>query len=886
MGANFKIKKLLENKGENYILPFFWIHGEEEAVLREYMNAIHNCGIGAVCVESRPHPDFCGEQWWHDMDIILDETKKNHMKVWILDDSHFPTGYANGALENAPEELCRQGICYSSRTVKGKKVSIDINKFLKKKNDKFSIMGAFTSTGKKRVFSADTLLSITAIQLDGGKQEIDLTNYVSGGKLLYELPEGTWKIAMCKLSRNCGARRNYINMMDEDSCRILIEAVYEPHWERYKDEFGKTIAGFFSDEPELGNGVVYSDKKLGADQDLPWSSKIVESLEKAIGPDYKNKLCYLWEEDLDPDETARIRYAYMDVVTNAVKKAFSYQIGDWCRAHGVEYIGHVVEDNNQHARTGGSLGHYFRGLEGQDMAGIDDIGGQVLPQGEDGPNKVLMFMKRDGEFYHYILGKLGPSLAAIDATKKGRTMCEIFGNYGWGEGFRLEKYLADHFMVNGVNHFVPHAFSAKEYPDPDCPPHFYAHGHNPQYRHFGSLMGYMNRICELISDGHRVVPVALLYHGEAEWTGEAMLMQKPARRLLDNQIDFDILPLDVFNRTDYFKTNLTSGLQINTGEYKALVIPYAQYVSKILIDAIVKLSENNIPVVFVDALPEGVFDGKKEELNKISDCKVVALADLEEYLTKKDINEITIAAKSNRIRYMHYYNGSHIYYFINEADSVYEGSVTIPRTGNIYAYHAWDNVVETVNAVANDDSTTINLEIEPMQSVILVFDDVGELKNRKPLTYVEKNGSVKEFNGLWKRSMVKSIDYSRFFDEKEISFPDNCASEYPKFSGIFRYENTITLDGKKDTVLTITDAYEGVELFVNGKSAGIQVVPTYRFDITPLITAGENKIIIEVSTTLERERAAAKNRSQLEKMLQNKVLAPTGITGEVKVYEV
>ena len=72
---NDKIKKLLENRGGNYILPFFWQHGEEESVLREYMEAIYNCGIGAVCVESRPHPDFCGPKWWNDMDVILDEAK-------------------------------------------------------------------------------------------------------------------------------------------------------------------------------------------------------------------------------------------------------------------------------------------------------------------------------------------------------------------------------------------------------------------------------------------------------------------------------------------------------------------------------------------------------------------------------------------------------------------------------------------------------------------------------------------------------------------------------------------------------------------------------------------------------------------------------------------
>ena len=85
--------------------------------------------------------------------------------------------------------------------------------------------------------------------------------------------------------------------------------------------------------------------------------------------------------------------------------------------------------------------------------------------------------------------------------------------------------------------------------------------------------------------------------------------------------------------------------------------------------------------------------------------------------------------------------------------------------------------------------------------------------------------------------------------------------------------------------MTISDAYEGVEVFVNGISAGVQVVPTYRFDISELVKEGDNVITIEVSTTLERERAAAKNRTMAEKLMQNKVLAPTGITGTVKVYE-
>lgn len=896
------IEKLLSGKGENYILPFFWIHGETESVLCEYINAIHNCKINAVCVESRPHPDFCGEQWWHDMDIILDEAKKNDMKVWILDDSHFPTGYANGAMEAAPEELCRQGICYMEKKVKSGKVRFHIDSFLNRKNDKFSVMGLMTQSGKKRQFSTDTLFSVTAVEQEGSRRILDLTKDVADGELNSHLPAGNWKLCICKLSHNCGAHRNYINMLDAASCKKQIEAVYEPHWEHYQSEFGHTIAGFFSDEPELGNGVLYSNEKLGADQDLPWSAAIEPDLEAALGENWRNKMSCLWDDQADADEKADVRYHYMNVITKAVQTAFSSQLGEWCREHGVKYIGHLIEDNNQHARTGGSLGHYFRGLSGQDWAGIDDIGGQVMPQGEDGPDKVMMIMKRDGEFYHYILGKLGPSLAGIDCTKNGTTMCEIFGNYGWGEGFRLEKYLADHFMACGVNRFVPHAFSAKEYPDPDCPPHFYAHGHNPQYRHFGSLMGYMNRICELISGGRRIAPVAMLYHAEAEWTGDAMLMQKPARKMTDHQIDFDIVPVDVFIDTEYFHTDLSAGFQVNTQKYQAFVIPYAQYVSVHLINAVKQLVQNRIPVYFIDALPTGVYDGEKaqlEILEKCMDqnsdyCRVVKLDDLISVLQKDEIGEIAITPENNRIRYMHYQQEADIYYLINESNEKYTGTITVPQTKPAYTYHAWDNVLEKADANvvlrAAQPVTEVRIEIEPGQSQILVFDEAQNYENqnqniREPLQNIVINGRQCNFHNKWKRSMAAAINYPGFSDEKEITFPNNFAQEYPKFSGIIRYENRIDLEENQKTVLVITDAYEGVEVFVNGMSAGVQIVPTYRFDISEWIQKGENLIMIEVSTTLERERAVAKNRTQLEKMQQNKVPAPTGITGEVFVYQ-
>lgn len=55
-----RIYEALNGKQGNYILPFFWQHGEDEETLREYMGVIQDMGIRAVCLESRPHPDFAG----------------------------------------------------------------------------------------------------------------------------------------------------------------------------------------------------------------------------------------------------------------------------------------------------------------------------------------------------------------------------------------------------------------------------------------------------------------------------------------------------------------------------------------------------------------------------------------------------------------------------------------------------------------------------------------------------------------------------------------------------------------------------------------------------------------------------------------------------------
>jgi hypothetical protein len=100
---------------------------------------------------------------------------------------------------------------------------------------------------------------------------------------------------------------------------------------------------------------------------------------------------------------------------------------------------------------------------------------------------------------------------------------------------------------------------------------------------------------------------------------------------------------------------------------------------------------------------------------------------------------------------------------------------------------------------------------------------------------------------------------------------------------LVRYENPFLTHGDEKIVLEVTDAAEGVEVFVNGHSAGIQIVAPYFFDISSLVIEGENTLVIEVVTTLEREAVHLYGINA--QMGENKISSLSGITGYVKLYQ-
>lgn len=827
------ITECLNGKEENYIIPFLWLHGEDEETLKSYMAAIYEANIRAVCLESRPHPDFLGPKWWQDLDIILDEAKKRNMKVWILDDQHFPTGAAAGAVKTAPAELHKQYLACNMTDIFGpqRRVRLDI--------------GKLASTPQNPIapqlpdYDDDCLLAIVAARLDGGigsgpdhvEETVVLTGKIEEGYLIWDVPAGMWRVFAFYVTHN-GASPDYINLVAPDSCKILLDTVYEAHYARYADEFGKTIAGFFSDEPFLGNlsgnaqGCIVGKTRMP----LPWSKEMETALKELWGENYPVNLPALWGEMGTAEETADIRNTFMNALTDLVKKSFSEQIGNWCRDHGVEYIGHIIEDNNASEGLGASVGHYFRGLWGQDMAGIDDIGAQITVGGAN-VEHISIAGSGDGEFYHHVLGKLGSSLAHIDPKKKDRCVCECFGAYGWTEGTQTMKYIADHLLADGVNHFVPHAFSAKAFPDFDCPPHFYAGGEDILFPAFGKLMAYMNRTAHILSAYQHTAPVAVLYHAEAAWSGQRwMKMQKCARILREHQIDFDILPSEVLELKDKILT-------VNGRQYKALVIPGCEYLGEKAAAFCKKAKAVDFPVYFSDFAPKNV------------QGTTVGLLDLADILA--DMTDVTLTPFHTDIRIYHGIKKGegHVYFLFNESTwSSFEGRLKVKADGKCYRYDPMENRIFRRKLAGG----SIPVRLNPMESALFIVTD-AEIEATEELP--EMTGTAL-LNGKWTISLKENGEFVPYEVTERL---DGIMKD--GWSGTICYEYQIpggTLPGDADYImLKLPQVRETAEVWCNGKYVGNAIAAPFCFELTHAWKKGKNLLRIEVTSTMEQKVKAA-----------------------------
>lgn len=861
---NERLRDVLEGTNANYIMPLFWLKGESAERIQEEIKRVHESGIGEIIIEARPHPDFLGPTWWQLVDVVIEAAKARGMRVWAFDDDHFPTGHVAGKLADGPPELRRLFLSERHIDAIGPAPSV-----------RFHVGTPYAVIVAKR--------DSTTGELTG--ETYDVTDSVRDGYYYGDIAEGYWRVFVFD-ETDQGANphtKDHFNPLNPRSVRLLIDTVYEAFYERYASEFGGTFAGFFSDEPGFYNDQETYDYQstIGKpDVPLPWSRELASALEEELGSGYPGSLPLLFCSG-ETRQTALVRYRYMNLVSKLYGKHFTDQIGEWCRERGVEYIGHVLEDNNVHARLGPGAGHFFRALWGQDMSGIDVVLWQLSPGYDELPFRSVVG-ETDSEFFNYGLAKMAASLGHIDPKKKGRTMAEVFGAYGWAEGLKLMKWMTDHMLVRGVNHFVPHAFSAKDFPDEDCPPHMYAQGMNPQYRYYKLLNDYTNRICHLLTGGTHRATAAVLYHAEAEWSGSYQYFHKPVKELMRRQIDCDIIPCD----TLIGGAAVVEGSKLHShGEtFDCFIVPFSEALPEQAILRLGELAEQGLPIYFIDGFPSRASEGTDiggaiGDLSMSANVQVVTLDCLADALRASGHYELESANDEPYLRNYHVsHEGLDVYLLVNEHPlRAIDTNLYLPFTQRAVYYDAFKHTVTDAGAMSEDGRMRLHLRLAPYESaVVLAGPDALHMDSLRAPRSI---GGELKIDAPWEIGLASAEHYPAFESWgvleqlADLSHPDRL----PDFSGTFRYEARFEWreDAKARAYLDLGSVFETAEVMVNGTTAGVCICPPYRYEIGGLLKPGMNALTIEVTNTLARAQ-----QDMFSKCVQQD---PSGLLGPVKI---
>lgn len=874
----------LDGRHTNRLQPFMAVSGTDsyEEIYAKFKN-FHDMGIYSAVLQYSSDSNAAGMPLSKFDDTYFDTLRRMSrachaldMTYWVQDAAPFPTGAADGRFMEEPWARHAKVYLIERHTLVEGPVNnavflADKMASLIRADDLFS--GGMMMPGGPQY--PNELIGITALRLcpsdDGfprldGDSAIDLTNcyHAEDGTLVFSLPEGHWRIFFLYLSYT-GGRKGYMNLLDAESMKIQIEAVHELHYQQMKDELGKTWEGFFYDEPEIGNSQNYNFRNLPGEHPyatpgaMPWSREMPERMRERLGEDWLSCMPALW---YDCGPRSRVtRFHFMDVVTRLVQENYNGLMLPWCRERGIRYIGHVLEDEGSHARLGCGPGHYFREQKHQDMAGIDLVGGQLMPGMDVKGTSWYSTTDGDGEFYHYGIGKLASSAAHINPDKQGQSMCEINAVYGDITNAKLFKYLMDHLFVDGINNLVP--VSTDKLPIDEG----------------RQIFDYANRMCLLMHHSTHVAPVAMLYHAESEWSGDAQMFQRPGKILATHQIDFDVIPGDVFtDRADYGTSMANGTLSIHCEQYSAIVIPRSRYLRRDVLESLREASNAGIRVLFVDALPEGCC----EDLDPIvwGDWKpaCVALAELPAQLA--DLAELRCTAPAHTLKYHHFRKDGLDYILLMNIGSheTIDTTLCLSLSGEIRVYDTVADQMCDIPCSASENGISIPLHLGQYESKLLVVDPSAQFRpvDVPVCTPVETDWTVSFANGMAPRQLDTLCDLGAM-------------PELRRYADPLTYTATLNLrHSQKRLQLDLGRVCDSARVTLNGIDLGLRTAAPYVFDLSDAVREGENHISIDVLPNPSRH-PGPQSANMFAGMMESisatiySVMQPVGLLGPVTI---
>jgi hypothetical protein len=216
-----------------------------------------------------------------------------------------------------------------------------------------------------------------------------------------------------------------LDILSAKAVRAFIEEAYEPIARAFPEELGRTIRGFFTDEPQFAPGT------------LPWTDGLPEEFQRRFGYDIVPHLHRLVFDDPGCD---RVRIDFWSLVADLASSNYTGQLADWCAEHNMALTGHMVQEENSYSVwwNGDVPSHLLKmQVPGCDLLTLSTNFNEPKEWYVYGGKSVIKSAKNPG--------------SAARFTGAKRVLCEAYGVLPWWKAPEHEKHLTDWLVALGVN---------------------------------------------------------------------------------------------------------------------------------------------------------------------------------------------------------------------------------------------------------------------------------------------------------------------------------------------------------------------------------------------------------------------------------------------------
>lgn len=421
------------------------------------------------------------------------------------------------------------------------------------------------------------LMGVVAMNAETGER-IDLTNKITEGVIVWNVPQGRWKIMQFICVTDGDPNMDYLSREAADA---YIEMTHQAYYKRFPDAFGTTIVQTFYDEPTLYRA-----------QGRVWTPAFNDIYKQRYGESPVLLYPALWY-DIGPD-TQAARNALFSLRSDLYAEAYPRAIDEWSRAHGLRATGH--QDNEEIVNPVGTSGDLMKCFRYLSVPGIDKIGGN-----------------RPAEKFYSVIA------SAAYNWDHSLVMSETYGamgNLSWDSIYCIAM---DQF-TQGINVFIPHAAWYNDQNVTFLPE---LSARNPLYADgLYDFSTFLGRLQLMLQNNDRVVSeIAVLYpihtmQGDHHFDGPLTpyeggvsipyLDYVEVGEMLTNHIGRHyqwLHPEVLAGKCTVDKKGLTLNNAIQYNTFRTLIIPASKTISVSTLEQAVALYKAGGRVIFTSQLP-------------------------------------------------------------------------------------------------------------------------------------------------------------------------------------------------------------------------------------------------------------------------------------------